>query len=119
MFAFKDKVTAKRLGEPNAPRKEIDLFCQDENMLNLYLLALQEMQKNDDPTYLASNWSWFGLGRIHGGLKRDHNGANTRVLYDLLTSTGRGWQVKSRSDGEKPEEGSEEYGYCTHGSVLL
>lgn len=44
------------------PRLEIDEFALDTDVLNLFLLALIELQNKpyDDP------WSWFQIAGIHG-----------------------------------------------------
>lgn len=53
----------KSRGNKSYPRMEIDAFCQDERRLNLYLLALIELQDNKD---LADIWSYFRISAIHG-----------------------------------------------------
>ena len=113
-------VTAKIRGDGSNVRMEIDDFCQNEDMLNLYLLALARMQANN-PENLKGLWSWFGLGRIHGGVNMPHNGVANTALYKVLKSTGRDWQRKAwdrYQTLDKPTTGRG-MGYCTHGSVLL
>lgn len=53
----------KSFGDKSYPRMEIDHFCQDPDRLNLYLLALIELQKNDK---LEDIWSYFRLSALHG-----------------------------------------------------
>lgn len=108
-------------------RKEIDEFCQDPIALNLFLLALQELQDNtkDQAANLKSIWSWFGLGRIHGGVGMPHNNVSSSELYNLLKDNGQDWQSKAFRGNTltiantSPTKGDESKGYCTHGSILL
>jgi hypothetical protein len=51
-------------GTAGFPRLEIDDFCQDNVRLNLYLLALEDLQKNDK--FNTDPWSWFQIQGIHG-----------------------------------------------------
>jgi tyrosinase len=92
------------------PRLEIDEFCQDPLALNLFLLALSELQKND-PQNLTDVWSWFSLSGIHGSPFVPYNDVQSDALSNNLEETGRAYQIK--------ESGGQEEGYCTHGSVLL
>lgn len=51
-------------GGPGYPRLEIDDFCQDYARLNLYLLALEQLQSND--RWRDDMWCWFQVQGIHG-----------------------------------------------------
>lgn len=117
-------------------RFEIDQFCQNEDMLNLYLLALEDLQINDPPN-LGSPWSWFGFGRIHGGVDGPWDRIGRTALHDSLKDVGRERQFREwtskvvQEDPTKPmpQEVTIDYsvttgpdyawGYCNHGSVLL
>jgi hypothetical protein len=117
-----------------APRLELDHFCQDTYMFNLYLLALEALQLNTTAN-LKSPWSWFGLGRIHGGVTAPWDGVKEDALSKALKDTGRGGQFR---EWIQPDTGGKQAtlnynvttgvsekrpgvvgGYCTHGSVLL
>lgn len=50
-------------GDNGYPRLEIDDFCQNEAMLNLYLLAMEALQLNHN---FRDPWSWFMIQGIHG-----------------------------------------------------
>ena len=51
-------------GTNGFPRLEIDEFCQDNDRLNLFLLALESIQNNDK--FLSDPWSYFQIQGIHG-----------------------------------------------------
>ncbi|KAH0542306.1 hypothetical protein GP486_008647, partial [Trichoglossum hirsutum] len=106
------KITGTRSpGGQCYPRLEIDAFCQDAVSLNLFLLALAELQGNGSDN-LKNKWSWFSISGIHASPAVQYDGVGGRALTDNLQLNGRPYQIR--------EEGGEAgQGYCTHGSVLL
>ncbi|KAL1618339.1 hypothetical protein SLS54_007316 [Diplodia seriata] len=74
------------------PRREIDdLVLNEPDMFNLFLLALESLQKDEGAH--QDKMGYFQVSGIHGLPKRDWDGVK----------------------GEKRDQG----GYCTHGSILF
>ncbi|OJD40032.1 tyrosinase [Diplodia corticola] len=74
------------------PRREIDdLVVNEPDMFNLFILALESLQKDEGAH--QNKMGYFQIAGIHGLPKRDWDGVQ----------------------GEKPGQG----GYCTHNSILF
>jgi hypothetical protein len=102
---------AQSINHQPQPRYDIDRFCQDVNRLNLFLLALADMQGNG-PDNLKSPWSYWGLASIHGLPDEPWSGVQKDTLYKFLRSEQSGTRIQEGV----PFDGS---GYCRHGSVTL
>ena len=65
------------------PRLEIDEFMADNAMVNLFLLALGELQKNSLKEVGGKpNWlNYYALGSIHGQPRESWNGIDNVGAY--------------------------------------
>ena len=102
---------AQSINNQPQPRYDIDRFCQNRDRLNLFLLALANMQGNG-PDNLKSPWSYWGMASIHGLPDEPWNGVEQNALYNFLRSQEGGTRTRENA----PFDGS---GYCPHGSVTL
>jgi tyrosinase len=60
-------ITSGVVGGPLVSRVEIRTFAKDQDVMNLYLLALERFQNVDQ----KSPHSWFQIAGIHGRLVPD------------------------------------------------
>jgi tyrosinase len=77
------------------PRLDIDEFVLDQDVLNLFVLALIKLQ--EDASY-KQPWSWFQISGIHGRPFTDWDNVG----------------LKNKRGGSSPLAG-----YCSHSSVTF
>jgi tyrosinase len=114
--AIDDGYVAGFQAEKIEPRLEIDEFVLDRDVLNLFLLALIELQlkDSDDP------WSWFQIaGKIANYLvDEETQESNHRPFLGIHGRPFTNWD----NVGPKPiigDTASEKAGYCSHSSVTF
>lgn len=103
------------------PRLEIDEFALDKDVLNLFLIALINLQskeyKNGDPE-TPDYWSWFQIAGMYNSCHQ-HQSCKSSNRKQNLGIHGRPF---SPWDGvaSKPENiSTRSAGYCSHSSVTF
>lgn len=91
-------------------RVEIDEFLSDNDMTNLFLLALEAMQQEDPSKSTANkNEDWWTFYSLSGET------ISTTFLYHILINKGIHGLPREAWDGV-PSKG---WGYCTHGELVF
>ncbi|KAJ5628581.1 hypothetical protein N7490_010809 [Penicillium lividum] len=79
-------------------RLEIEEFLGDNNMTNIFLLALEAMhQEAMEPEHKQNWWTAYSLGAIHGSPKEKWDGIEPSTADPKISP----------------------YGYCTHGMLMF
>ena len=96
-------------GVPRA-RKEIDEFVKDTDVLNLYLLALIDLQRT---SRWEDTFAYFAIAGIHGKPFAPWDGVTPQ------SGAPRDKDIEHGLDGRQIHQTSNYAGYCSHSSDLF